>query len=110
MKSPLRSAAEPQGQHALAPAIRVHASDVPPPGVAPAPSTSRTTLDAFISRLLELQAKGAGNFPVVIETRSRMGEVIYGVANARRDHLYWVGSGYRGVSTAGEPKEVVRIG
>lgn len=72
---------------------------------------ARTTLDEFIGRLLELRARGAGALPVVIESRSRTGDVIYGEANARRDRLVRVGAGFRNLDAAiGELAEVVRVG
>jgi len=75
------------------------------------PRAVRTTLDEFIARLLELRARGGGGLPVVIETRSRAGELIYGEANARRDRLVWNGQGFRsGSSMPGELHDVVRVG
>lgn len=72
---------------------------------------ARTTLDEFIGRLLELRARGAGALPVVIESRSRSGDVIYGEANARRDRLVRVGTGWRNLDAAiGELADVVRVG
>lgn len=74
-------------------------------------ASARTTLDEFIGRLLELRARGAGALPVVIESRSRSGAVIYGEANARRDRLVRVGTGWRSLDAAiGELTEVVRVG
>ncbi|MCO5125257.1 MAG: hypothetical protein M9915_16130 [Rhizobacter sp.] len=72
---------------------------------------AHTTLDEFIARLLELRARGAGALPVVIESRSRSGAIIYGEANARRDRLVRIGSGWRNMDAAfGEPADVVRVG
>lgn len=72
---------------------------------------AHTTLDEFIGRLLELRARGAGALPVVIESRSRSGAIIYGEANARRDRLVRVGTGWRNVDAAfGELAGVVRAG
>lgn len=72
---------------------------------------AHTTLDEFIGRLLELRARGAGALPVVIESRSRSGAIIYGEANARRDHLVRFGTGWRNVDAAfGELVDVVRVG
>ena len=89
--------AGPERHQATAPARPLH--------------SARTTLDDFIARLLELRARGAGCLPVVIETRSRAGELIYGEANARKDRLVWNGQGFRsGISVPGELQEVVRVG
>jgi hypothetical protein len=75
------------------------------------PRSTRTTLDELIAKLLELRARGAGSLPVVIETRNRAGELIYGEANARKDRLVWNGMGFRsGSSVPGELKDVVRVG
>ena len=74
--------------------------------------SSRTTLDEFIARLNVLQAQGAGQFPVLIETRNQRGAVIYARANARKDSVVRVdGGGYRLEGTAiGRAVPVVRIG
>jgi hypothetical protein len=87
--------------------ILVSPSNTPPRPRLPA----TTTLDELVARLRVLQALGAGGLPVLIETRNRMGEVIYGSANARQDTVIRVDGGFRqNSSCTGVPIEVIRIG
>lgn len=73
--------------------------------------TAKTTLDEFIARLRVLQAQGAGDLPVLIETRNSRGGVIYGAANARQDTVVRVDGGFRREGSGlGQPVRVVRIG
>lgn len=73
--------------------------------------TGTIDLDAFIRRLQVLQAQGAGPLPVLIETRSRTGIVIYARANARLDRVASVDGKLRRAATAGLPLvDVVRVG
>lgn len=51
------------------------------------PRATYPTLNDFIQRLQVLQALGAGNLPVVVESRARNGTLLYAKANARRDSL-----------------------
>ena len=75
------------------------------------PQSGHATLDQFISRLLVLQAQGAGHLQVLIETRNRSGAVIYAKANARRDTVVRVEGGYRNCHAGGQHTvAVVRIG
>jgi hypothetical protein len=73
--------------------------------------TAGWSLNEFIACLQVLQAQGAGELPVLIETRSRTGAVIFGAANARQDTVTRVEGGYRCESACpGHPVRVVRIG
>lgn len=68
-------------------------------------------MNEFIARLQVLQAQGAGELPVLVETRSRTGVVIFGTANARQDTVSRIDGGYRREGTClGRPIRVVRIG
>lgn len=71
----------------------------------------RPTLNDLISRLLVLQAQGGGTLPVLIETRSRFGEIIYAQAHAKRDVLEHMDGRYRQCgSDFGAQLEVIRVG
>lgn len=73
--------------------------------------TAKTSLDEFIARLQVLQAQGAGDLPVLIETRNRRGAVIFASANARQDTVVRVDGGFRRDGTSvGQQTRVVRIG
>ena len=83
----------------------------PKPPVPPRTGAALTTLAELLVALKVIEARGAGQLPVLIQTRNQFGDVIYGEAHARVLTLYFDDGRFRDRKTeTSKNVEVVCVG